>query len=112
MVVYGGFKATFSDQQVNDDTHAPIRTALQMAHDLHRAKVRKGNRLPYISHLLAVARIVLEAGADQDEAIAALLHDADKYQRCLATASRIGDELGDPVKQIGLECLDWAGAEG
>ena len=50
-------------------------TALQMAHDLHRAQVRKGNQVPYISHLLAVAGIVLEAGADEDEAIAALLHD-------------------------------------
>ena len=65
--------------------------------------------MPYISHLLAVARIVLEAGADEDEAIAALLHDADKDHRCLATASRIGDELGEPVKQIVLECLEWDG---
>ena len=38
-------------------------TALQMVHDLHRAQVRKCNQVPYISHLLAVARIVLEACA-------------------------------------------------
>ena len=74
-------------------------TALQMAHDLHRAQVRKGNQVPYISHLLAVA----------DEAIAALIHDAVEDQTGLATASRIGDAFGDPVKQIVLECSDWTG---
>tara|TARA_B100000676_G_C18016253_1_gene809852 strand:- start:309 stop:893 length:585 start_codon:yes stop_codon:yes gene_type:complete len=84
-------------------------TALQMAHDLHRAQVRKGNQVPYISHLLAVAGIVLEAGADEDEAIAALLHDAVEDQGGLAAASQIGDEFGDPVKQIVLECSDWTG---
>lgn len=41
----------------------------------HAGQVRKGTRAPYISHLIGVASLVLEAGGDEDLAIAALLHD-------------------------------------
>jgi (p)ppGpp synthase/HD superfamily hydrolase len=37
--------------------------------------VGKGSGLPHISHLLGVTSIALEYGANEDEAIAALLHD-------------------------------------
>lgn len=50
--------------------------ALVFAAQLHAGQVRKGTDIPYIAHLLAVASIALENGADEDEAIAALLHDA------------------------------------
>lgn len=50
--------------------------ALRDAVDLHRGQVRKGTGIPYIAHLLAVTAIVLEHGADEDEAIAAMLHDS------------------------------------
>ena len=50
--------------------------ALTLAADLHRNQARKGTDIPYVSHLLAVASIALEFGANEDEAIAALLHDA------------------------------------
>jgi GTP pyrophosphokinase len=43
---------------------------------LHTNQTRKGGGIPYISHLLGVASIALEYGANEDEAIAALLHDA------------------------------------
>ena len=36
--------------------------------------------MPYVAHLLAVCALVLEAGGDEDEAIAALLHDAVEDQ--------------------------------
>lgn len=63
-------------------THEPIplslrfSEALRGAADLHAKQVRKGTRIPYIAHLLGVASIALHHGADEDEAIAALLHDA------------------------------------
>ncbi|RCJ41057.1 HD domain-containing protein [Nostoc punctiforme] len=63
-------------------TDSPILTnrfseALVFAHQAHLHQVRKGGtKAPYISHLLAVASLVLEAGGNEDEAIAALLHDA------------------------------------
>ena len=57
-------------------------TALRLAHTWHSGQYRKGTDkdgaigIPYVSHLLGVASIALEFGADEPEAIAALLHDA------------------------------------
>ena len=53
-----------------------FQEALDYASIVHGGHVRKGTEIPYISHLLAVTSIVLEYGSDEDEAIAALLHDA------------------------------------
>jgi (p)ppGpp synthase/HD superfamily hydrolase len=50
--------------------------ALSYAARHHREQPRKGTRIPYIAHLLQVAGMVLEAGGDEELAIAALLHDA------------------------------------
>lgn len=50
--------------------------ALKVAADLHAHQTRKGTDIPYISHLLAVASIALDHHADEDQAIAALLHDS------------------------------------
>jgi (p)ppGpp synthase/HD superfamily hydrolase len=49
--------------------------ALLFATRKHAGQIRKGTRTPYVSHLLSVAALVLEAGGDEDLAIAALLHD-------------------------------------
>ena len=54
--------------------------ALQFTHTLHRKQKRKGTDTPYISHLLGVCSLVLEHGGDEDQAIAALLHDAVEDQ--------------------------------
>jgi (p)ppGpp synthase/HD superfamily hydrolase len=50
--------------------------ALDVAHRWHAGQYRKGTSIPYISHLLGVASVALEFGANEAEAIAALLHDA------------------------------------
>jgi (p)ppGpp synthase/HD superfamily hydrolase len=50
--------------------------ALIWAEELHRDQRRKGKDAPYISHLMAVSALVSEDGGDEEEAIAALLHDA------------------------------------
>ncbi|MBN3926998.1 HD domain-containing protein, partial [Nostoc sp. NMS4] len=50
--------------------------ALVYATRLHAQQTRKVTGVPYISHLLSVAALVLEDGGDEDEAIASLLHDA------------------------------------
>jgi len=47
---------------------------------LHSMQKRKGSDIPYISHLMAVCSMVLEQGGDEDQAIAALLHDAVEDQ--------------------------------
>lgn len=54
--------------------------ALVFAAQLHTRQKRKGTEIPYVAHLLAVAGLALEYGANEDEAIAALLHDAIEDQ--------------------------------
>jgi (p)ppGpp synthase/HD superfamily hydrolase len=54
--------------------------ALRHTVGLHADQRRKGSEIPYISHLLAVTAIVLEHGGRENEAIAALLHDAIEDQ--------------------------------
>jgi (p)ppGpp synthase/HD superfamily hydrolase len=74
--------------------------ALVLAAQLHRDQVRKGTGVPYVSHLLAVAALVLEHGGDEDEAIAALLHDAPEDQGGHPTLARIHAEFGPRVAAL------------
>lgn len=85
---------------------ARFEQALQYASVLHGGQTRKGSGVPYVAHLLAVASLALEAGADEDEAIAALLHDA--VEDC-GGQPRLADlrcRFGDRVAEIVLECSD------
>ncbi len=61
-------------------TDTPLLTArfdaaLHYATRHHGLQLRKGTPIPYSAHVLAVASLVLEMHGDEDEAIAALLHD-------------------------------------
>lgn len=80
--------------------------ALTYATQLHANQTRKGGEVPYISHLLGVASIALEYGANEDEAIAALLHDAIEDQGGAATREEIRRRFGDTVTQIVDGCTD------
>jgi (p)ppGpp synthase/HD superfamily hydrolase len=80
--------------------------ALIYATQLHATQVRKGSGVPYIAHLLGVASIALEYGANQDEAIAALLHDAIEDQGGNATREEIRRRFGDIVTEIVDGCTD------
>ncbi|TAF07552.1 MAG: bifunctional (p)ppGpp synthetase/guanosine-3',5'-bis(diphosphate) 3'-pyrophosphohydrolase [Nostocales cyanobacterium] len=80
--------------------------ALTYAHQLHATQKRKASGIPYISHLLGVASIALEYGANEDEAIAALLHDAIEDQGGAATRAEIRHRFGDNVTAIVDGCTD------
>ncbi|HBY09486.1 MAG TPA: phosphohydrolase [Chloroflexi bacterium] len=80
--------------------------ALSFATQLHAQQTRKGNQTPYIAHLLSVAALVLEAGADEDVAIAALLHDAVEDQGGLETLAEIRRRYGERVANIVDSCSD------
>jgi GTP pyrophosphokinase len=80
--------------------------ALVYAAQLHAAQKRKGTEIPYVAHLLAVASIALEHGADEDESIAALLHDAIEDQGGAATREEIRRRFGDRVVAIVDGCTD------
>lgn len=80
--------------------------ALTYATKLHSNQVRKGSGVPYIAHLLGVTSIALEYGANEDEAIAALLHDAIEDQGGEATRAEIRRRFGDTVTEIVDGCTD------
>jgi (p)ppGpp synthase/HD superfamily hydrolase len=83
-----------------------FETALSFAARLHATQVRKGVNTPYIGHLLGVASLVIEHGGDEDEAIAALLHDAIEDQGGKATESVIKRMFGKRVAEIVRGCTD------
>jgi hypothetical protein len=80
--------------------------ALTLAASLHRDDVRKGTSIPYIAHLLSVCELVLSDGGDEDEAIAALLHDAIEDHADTVSASDIERRFGSKVCRIVEGCTD------
>jgi (p)ppGpp synthase/HD superfamily hydrolase len=86
--------------------------ALVRACGWHETQIRKktGRAIPYISHLLAVAALVLEDGGSEDEAIAALLHDTVEDQG--VSPAQIADAYGDEVARIVVACSDSIGGPG
>jgi len=83
-----------------------FESALKYASRLHAKQTRKGSDTPYVSHLLAVAAIVLEHGGTEKEAIAALLHDAVEDQGGQATLVEIRRRYGKRVAGIVAACSD------
>ncbi|MCC6145223.1 MAG: HD domain-containing protein [Candidatus Hydrogenedentes bacterium] len=82
------------------------RDALLYAFDAHRTQIRKGSDIPYITHLLSVAASVGEYGGTEDQAIAALLHDAAEDQGGAATVEDIRARFGDAVATCVAACSD------
>lgn len=80
--------------------------AFSLAFNLHQGQVRKGSGVPYVGHLLAVAALVIENGGSEDEAIAALLHDAPEDQGGAATLARIEADFGTAVANLVLALSD------
>ncbi len=80
--------------------------ALRLAWKLHRSQLRRGTTIPYVSHLIGVSSIALEHGANEDEAIAALLHDAVEDAGGRPTLDMIRSRFGDTVAQIVDGCTD------
>src|SRR5262249_27252192 len=78
--------------------------AFQYALALHRNQARKDTPIPYLSHLMSVSGLALELGASEDEAIAALLHDAVEDQG--VTVEEISQRFGKTVAMIVEGCTD------
>ncbi len=83
-----------------------FREALGYAAELHNTQTRKASHVPYIGHLLSVAGLVIEADGTEDEAIAALLHDAAEDQGGDATLAEIEERFGPDVAAVVGECSD------
>ena len=76
------------------------------AHQVHQNQRRKGTGIPYIAHILGVAALAIEYGANEDEAIGALLHDAAEDGGGEATLAEIRARFGEAVADIVLGCSD------
>jgi (p)ppGpp synthase/HD superfamily hydrolase len=84
--------------------------AVDYARIAHAAQVRKGTCIPYLTHLLGVAALVIEHGGSEDQAIAGLLHDV--IEDCgEAHEAVIRAQFGDTVARIVRACTDGT-AEG
>jgi GTP pyrophosphokinase len=80
--------------------------ALLYAHELHGDQYRKGTPVPYMAHLMGVASLVLEYGGDEEQAIAALLHDAIEDCGHLTSYEEIRRRFGHRVTEIVHACTD------
>ena len=87
-----------------------LADALALAIEAHDGQSRKGTCIPYITHPLAVASLVLDYGGSEDQAIAALLHDAIEDGKdkpgCEPYAARILEAFGPAVLAMVEGCTD------
>src|SRR5271167_3461151 len=86
--------------------------ALLFAAQVHRNQDRKKSGIPYLSHLLGVAAIVLDYGGDEDMGIAALLHDAAEDHGGRPMLGAIEQMFGARVAKMVDGCTDSYGDEG
>lgn len=80
--------------------------ALQLTFKLHGRDARKATRVPVLSHLLSVCALVQFDGGDEDEAIAALLHDALEDKPEEISREQIRRRFGERVLAMVNLCTD------
>jgi (p)ppGpp synthase/HD superfamily hydrolase len=83
-----------------------LQRAFRYAAQKHAGQTRKQTAVPYLSHLMAVAALVLEAGGDEDMAIGALLHDVVEDCGGMPRLREIRKAFGPRVARIVEGCTD------
>jgi len=83
-----------------------LQRAFAYAAKMHAGQARKATTVPYLSHLMAVASLVLEAGGDEEMAIAALLHDVVEDCGGMPRLREIRKQFGARVARIVEGCTD------
>jgi len=86
-----------------------LQRAFRYAAEKHDGQTRKQTAVPYLSHLMAVASLVLEAGGDEDLAVAALLHDVVEDCGGMPRLREIRKQFGPRVAKIVEGCTDSFG---
>jgi (p)ppGpp synthase/HD superfamily hydrolase len=86
-----------------------LQRAFRYAAEKHAGQTRKQTAVPYLSHLMAVASLVLEAGGDEDMAIAALLHDVVEDCGGLPRLREVRKLFGARVAKVVEGCTDSFG---
>jgi len=85
---------------------ARFKDAFLFAADKHASQTRKRTNVPYISHLMSVAGLVLEAGGGEDQCVAALLHDVVEDCGGQPVLDEVRERFGDRVAGIVQGCTD------
>src|SRR6267142_4897586 len=80
--------------------------AFLFAAEKHAGQTRKASSIPYIAHLMGVASLVLEAGGDEDLAIAALLHDVVEDCGGAPMLKEVRRRFGKRVAKVVDGCTD------
>lgn len=83
-----------------------LQRAFRYAAEKHAGQTRKQSAIPYLSHLMAVAALVLEGGGDEDLAIAALLHDVVEDCGGMPRLREVRRMFGERVAKIVEGCTD------
>lgn len=92
---------------------ARFSEALAYTRMIHRDQIRKDTGgVPYLAHLMSTAALALEDGGGEDDAIAALLHDALEDQADRTSEQEIAELFGRHVADIVVECSDREPGEG
>jgi len=86
-----------------------LQRAFRYAAEKHEGQTRKQTAVPYLSHLMAVASLVLEVGGDEDVAIAALLHDVVEDCGGMPRLREVRKLFGRRVAKIVEGCTDSFG---
>ena len=86
-----------------------LQRAFRYAAEKHAGQTRKQSAVPYLSHLMAVASLVLEAGGDEDMAIAALLHDVVEDCGGMPRLREVRKQFGLRVAEMVEGCTDSFG---
>ena len=112
-------KAKSLDREGHEGTRRKSRTlgsvklgprflrAFQFAAEKHAGQTRKASTIPYIAHLMSVASLVLEAGGDEDLAVAALLHDVVEDCGGAPMLKEVQRRFGKRVAHIVDGCTDF-----
>ena len=84
----------------NDKISARLHKAIELAFELHGWDSRKRSKVPYLAHLLSVCAMVQMDGGDEEEAIAALLHDTLEDKADMIDGAEISCRFGGRVLKI------------
>jgi (p)ppGpp synthase/HD superfamily hydrolase len=101
-----GQTALRADRQHRGELGERFVDALGYAARVHAGQRRANDGQPYVAHLLRVTGLVIQDGGPEDEAIAALLHDAVEDQGGLTRLKDIRDRYGEAVAEMVDECTD------
>jgi (p)ppGpp synthase/HD superfamily hydrolase len=81
-----------------------FEAALVWATRRHAGQKRHNTATPYVSHLMTTCAIVLEEGGDEQQAVAALLHDI--LEDTPTTRAELRERFGEQVSRIVEDCTD------